>query len=513
MRPLTRLSGIADVLTYPFVIATVRWLAVLFLLTVPGEPHMSLQVRLALVGYAFVTMVFAAGWWHRGQFALRRDEQHPMVLPAILVIDSVYAILVAKTYAVTFLCMLPALDVALLDLRLALPILAVVDIVVALVASHFHADTVVENVLHTAGLTIGPYLAVAYGLHGRVRAEHQIRAIDQLLHAGSDLGAQLSLGDVLKQLLNLLRQFRRVVGWDTAVLSIVQYDEAAAEHRLVAVETAGTDAELHRGTQSGFSDGVVGYAASKQRSVLVADLHKDARETEQTRSPAARSCMVVPIVSDGQTVGCVQLLAAATNYYSAEQLGLIARLMSLAAVGVRNAILHSRTLAMADIDSLTGLLTARAYHERLESEFRKAQAARRSLSLLIVDVDNFKRINDTYGHPAGDEMLRRVGAVIRQHARRNDVCCRYGGDEFVVVMPETIKSDAAVVAGRICSAIGQEVFVFDAHSMQTTVSIGAASYPQDVTTKQSLIKAADAALYTAKHDGRNALRVFGSPVA
>lgn len=512
MRPLRGLSGIADVMTYPFVITTVRWLAVLFLLTVPGEP-MSFQVRLALVGYAFVTMLIAGGSWQQGKFAFRGEEQHPAVLPAILVIDSVYAILVAKTYAVTLLCMMPALDVAVLDVRLALAVLAGVDVVVALVASHFHVHALEENVLHAAGLTLGPYLAVAYGLHGRVRAEHQIRAIDQLLNAGTDLGAQLSLSDVLKQLLNLLRQFRRVVGWDTAVLYIVQYDEGAAEDRLVAVETAGTDAALHRGTQTAFSDGVVGYAASKQRSVLVADLHKDAREPEQRRSPAARSCMVVPIVSDGQTVGCVQLVAAVTNYYSAEQLGLMARLMSLAAVGVRNAILHSRTLAMADIDAPTGLLTARAYHERLESEFRKAQAARRSLSLLIVDVDNFKRINDTYGHPAGDELLRRVGAMIRHHARRNDVCCRYGGDEFVVVMPETIKSDAAVVAGRICSAIERETFVFDGHDMQTTVSIGAASYPQDVTTKQSLIKAADTALYKAKHDGRNALRVFGRPVA
>jgi len=115
---------------------------------------------------------------------------------------------------------------------------------------------------------------------------------------------------------------------------------------------SGTQGRTCAPAQTAFSDGVVGYAASKQRSVLTADLHKDAREPEQRRSPAARSCMVVPIISDGQTVGCVQLVAAVPNYYSAEQLGLMARLMSLAAVGVRNAILHSRTLAMADIDGL-----------------------------------------------------------------------------------------------------------------------------------------------------------------
>jgi diguanylate cyclase (GGDEF)-like protein len=128
-------------------------------------------------------------------------------------------------------------------------------------------------------------------------------------------------------------------------------------------------------------------------------------------------------------------------------------------------------------------------------------------------VDNFKLVNDRYGHQAGDELLRRVGALLRQQARRNDVACRYGGDEFIVVMPETIKSEAAVVADRIRRTIEDMGFTSGSSLVQATVSIGAASYPQDVTTKQALIKAADDALYAAKDGGRNSLRVFGPPVA
>ena len=510
-RRLSRVRGIADVLTYPFVVAIVRCLAVLWLLLSAGQAHAAPPVRFALMAYALTTMLFAAGWWHGGHFTLRRDDQHPLALPVIFAVDCLFAALVVRAYGVTLLCMLPALDVAVLDWPLALALLAASDTILASFAIFFQHAAPVGTIVQIAWLSAGPYLAVSYGMQGRFRVERQIRAIDQLLNAGSDLGAQLSLSDVLVQLLNLLRQFRRVVPWDTLAIYIVSFDDEAGEDMLVAVETAGTDAQIYQGKKSAFGDGVVGYSATKQRSALVGDLHKDAREPEPARSPAARACMVVPIVCDHQTVGCVQLLAERPNFYNADQLGLIGRLIGLASVGVRNALLHSSTRAMADSDALTGLLTNRAYHERLEAEFRKAQTSRRSLSLLIVDVDNFKGINDSYGHPVGDEVLRRVGGLIRQQARRNDLCCRYGGDEFVVVMPETIKSDAAVVASRIRKAIEEQTFVFDNRRIPATVSIGAASYPQDVTSKAALIKAADDALYAAKQDGRNALRVFGPP--
>lgn len=511
MRPVNRLGGIADVLAYPFVVATARWLVVLWLLAMPSQPPMSLSMHLSLVAYAFVTMLFVVSSQHRTRAAGRREDQHQLISYASIVLDVIYAALIAKAYGITVLCLVPALALATIDLRVALTLLSGIDLILIMLAGFSQHALLASAALQTLCLSFGPYLAAAYGMHGRFRAEHQIRAIDQVLNAGSDLGAQFSLSDVLVQLLNLLRQFRRVVPWDTAVIYVVQYDSEAAEDMLVAVETAGTDAEIYRGTKMSFTTGVVGYAATKQRSALVNDLHKDAREAEGALSPAARACITVPIICDNQTVGCVQLIAALPNYYSADQLGLVGRLINLASVGVRNALLHSVTRAMADTDSLTGLLTTRAYHERLESEFRKAQTSRRSLSLLILDVDNFKNINDSYGHPAGDEVLRRVSGLIRQQARRNDVCCRYGGDEFIVVMPETIKSDAAVVAGRIRKAIEEQVFAFDNHRMQTTVSIGAASYPQDVTTKSALVKAADAALYVAKQEGRNTLRVFGPP--
>ena len=508
------MRGLADLLTYPFAVAVARWLAIGGLLTLPATAGAPRHLHAALIAYGVITsLFFGVTFWYRSRLATKRDEPHPLVLPMLVVIDAVYAALSIKFYGVTMLVIVPALDAAMLAAPVGISVVALVDLVLLDLALRFHSGSPDPLAAQIAAMTFGPYLAALYGLHGRQRAERQVRSIDQVLNAGSELGSQLSLTDVLVHLHDLLGQFRRVVPWDTCVTYVVQYDEDAEEEMLSAGEIAGVDAERYRGTKVAFGTGIVGYAATKQRPVLVADLHKDQRQPDAGSYPHARAALVVPLVADGQAVGCVQLTSAHPNAYTTDQLEHLGRLIGLASVGVRNALAHGRTRAMADTDALTGLLSHRAYHERLETEFRKAQAARKSLSLLIVDLDNFKQVNDGFGHQAGDELLRRIGALLRQQARRNDVYCRYGGDEFIIVMPETIKSEAALVADRIRTSIADLAFYSGASLVQTTVSIGVASYPQDVTSKQSLIKAADDALYAAKEDGRNSLRVFAPPVS
>lgn len=503
------LRGIFDSLSFPLAVAAGRWLAIAYIATLPLTPQIPAKIHWALWVYGAITTAFAASYRPRERGSVRSSDAHPFVLPALVMIDVAYAALITKFYGITLLIMIPALDLSMLSLPAGLALLLLADALLFGIASRFGETGQGSGILRIFGLTFVPFLAMLYAFYSRRRAERQLRAIDQVLNAGSELGSQLSLSDVLVQLLNLLGQFRRVVPWDTCVIYVVQYDETAQEEMLVAAEIAGTDVPSYRNKKVAFGTGVVGYAAAKQRAALVADLHKDSRQPDGDLYANSRGSLVVPIIGDGQTVGCVQLIAGHPNAYAAEQLGLVGRLVSLASVGVRNALLHSRTRAMADTDVLTGLLTSRAYHERLEVEFRKAQAGRTSLSLLIIDLDNFKGINDTFGHPAGDEVLRRFGALLREQARRDDVCCRYGGDEFVVVMPGTIKSEAAVVANRIRKRIEDMDFAFGANSAKTTISIGVASYPQDVTSKQALVKAADDALYAAKENGRNSLSVYG----
>ncbi|HXW76920.1 MAG TPA: sensor domain-containing diguanylate cyclase, partial [Candidatus Eremiobacteraceae bacterium] len=356
-------------------------------------------------------------------------------------------------------------------------------------------------------LALGPYLSSSFAMLARRSAEQQIRAINHVLDAGSDLSTKLSMPEVLTQLLNMLKQFRESVPWQNVIVYISRFDESSREELLCAEAIAGSHADFYRGSKLRFGEGLVGHAAMEQRPLIVADIQREQRDANLPKPKAVHGALIVPIVSETATIGCVVLTSSMTSAYTFDQQRLVDRLIRLASVAIQNARLHSKTLELAETDSMTGLFTNRAYQERLENEFRKAQTSKLSLALLIIDVDYFKHINDTYGHPQGDELLRQLGEVIRQHARRDDICCRYGGDEFTVVMPQTIKAEAAMVAGRIRQAIEDKVFALDGATAKITISIGVAGYPQDTQTKAALVKAADDALYAAKQSGRNNVKL------
>lgn len=170
---------------------------------------------------------------------------------------------------------------------------------------------------------------------------------------------------------------------------------------------------------------------------------------------------------------------------------------------------HSR------LDDLTGLATHGAFKERVEREFQRATRYRRPLSVLMADVDHFKHYNDHCGHPAGDRLLRLVGRMVAGVLRRVDFGARYGGDEFAVILPETPKPAAGIVADRIRASIEKHPFPHRQSQPlgRVTVSIGVATYPEDGGAADKLVEAADRFLYQAKAGGRNQVRGSDAPVA
>ncbi len=170
---------------------------------------------------------------------------------------------------------------------------------------------------------------------------------------------------------------------------------------------------------------------------------------------------------------------------------------------------HSR------LDDLTGLATHGAFKERVEREFQRATRYRRPLSVLMADVDHFKHYNDHWGHPVGDRLLRLVGRMVAGVLRRVDFGARYGGDEFSVILPETSKPAAAVVADRIRSSIEKHLFPHRQSQPlgRVTISIGVATYPEDAGAADKLVEAADHFLYQAKADGRNQVQGSDLPLA
>jgi diguanylate cyclase (GGDEF)-like protein len=155
-------------------------------------------------------------------------------------------------------------------------------------------------------------------------------------------------------------------------------------------------------------------------------------------------------------------------------------------------------------DPLTGLYNRRLLEERLREELVRSKRFGDPLSMLMIDLDHFKRINDRFGHPAGDEVLKGIAAVLRANVREIDIVTRYGGEELAVILPRTQQAGCLAVAERVWRAIRESCFFFDGQSVRVTASIGAAAFPsREIHTGTDLVQAADRALYRAKRAGRD----------
>jgi diguanylate cyclase (GGDEF)-like protein len=501
------LSRLSRRLNYPMVIGAVRLVVVAQAIALPFSAPMPKWAQLAVLAYLVLATALSIPGRAKPSASEDKTSIKPPLFAAIALLDASAGAFTAWQSGPNALPVVLGFDAALLTVGSGFALVVVSAIAYGVGSGERGESDAVFGGMQGLAIALGPYLVAAFAMLARRSAEQQIRAINHVLDAGSDLGTKLSMPDVLTQLLNMLRQFRESVPWQNAIVYISRYDDTLREDALCAEAIAGSHADFYRGNKLRFGEGIVGHAAVEQRPLIVADLQREHRDSSLPKPKAVHGTLVVPIVSEAVTIGCVMLTSAMSGAYTFDHQRLVDRLIRLASVGIQNARLHSKTLELADTDSMTGLLTNRAYQERLELEFRKSQSGKLSLALMIIDVDYFKHINDTYGHPQGDELLRQLGELIRQHARRDDICCRYGGDEFTVVMPQTIKAEAAMVAGRIRQAVEDKVFQLDGATAKITISIGVAGYPQDTSTKSALVKSADDALYTAKQSGRNNIKL------
>ena len=169
--------------------------------------------------------------------------------------------------------------------------------------------------------------------------------------------------------------------------------------------------------------------------------------------------------------------------------------------------LYEQTERLATTDGLTGLLNRRTFNAQLQSRLREAQRYKRPLSLLLLDIDHFKKVNDTHGHPAGDAVLRGVASVAQAQARESDLVARYGGEEMALVLPETDARGALAIAERIRAAVAAAQHPTEQGSLRVTLSVGVATWPGSGDDPEALLESADKALYRAKQGGRNRVEV------
>jgi diguanylate cyclase (GGDEF)-like protein len=215
------------------------------------------------------------------------------------------------------------------------------------------------------------------------------------------------------------------------------------------------------------------------------------------------SVFVLPMFYKKDILGILVLLSEETNALSPYQIELLEVLGNQASTSIANAKFHKEIERLAITDGLTGLFNHRHFQERLTQEFNRLDRFSEPISLLIIDIDHFKGINDTYGHPAGDAALKDIANIIKKTVRNIDIPARYGGEEFVVILIGTDARGAMNMAERLRNAVRSTTFSAGKDNFKVTISIGVSTYPPGSKRKEELIERADKALYHAKRTGRN----------
>jgi diguanylate cyclase (GGDEF)-like protein len=219
----------------------------------------------------------------------------------------------------------------------------------------------------------------------------------------------------------------------------------------------------------------------------------------------SRAELSLPLLPFGQKLGVLVLSSALPNAFRDFDLQPLQSVADICAAALQNAIYFDRVRQLAYRDGLTGVFNRRYFEMRVLQELERARRYGLVLSIIMLDVDGFKPLNDEFGHLLGDETLRQISTLLTQQMRKADIVCRYGGDEFAVLLPETAGDNALTAAEKLRR--GVDNWEFPGVPRPITVSIGIASYPTDGASRDELVKAADDALYRAKQEGKNCIRV------
>ncbi|HPK21365.1 MAG TPA: diguanylate cyclase [Smithella sp.] len=218
-----------------------------------------------------------------------------------------------------------------------------------------------------------------------------------------------------------------------------------------------------------------------------------------------KSILCTPIMSKGKISGILYMENnISENAFTPERLEVLRSFSVQAAISIENA----RLFELATTDGMTKLYVHRYFQLLLDQEIKRSRRQDRKFSLVMMDIDNFKSFNDTYGHQLGDRVLKDVAAAARKASRSEDVAARYGGEEFVMILPDTDSKQAVILAERIRAGVAAIEIPHDHQKLHVTISLGVSTYPDHSEIKEELIRAADAALYESKHRGKNCVSVF-----
>jgi diguanylate cyclase (GGDEF)-like protein len=320
------------------------------------------------------------------------------------------------------------------------------------------------------------------------------------LEAIHEVAQQLTrLTDVNAIAGTIIEQTHRVIPFDSARVYVRKNTELVP----VAFQGTGDYAfETDDLLQVRVGEGITGWVAQHAQPLIVDDARADPRATVIPGTPAMEESMLLaPLVYDDAVVGVLVLVKLGHRQFFESDLRLLTILAGQAANAIANAHLLSATRQRADTDGLTGLLNHRAIYELLTLHLEQHKINREPLSVMLLDADEFKRVNDTYGHALGDMVLQQLAGVLRNVCRPHGLAARYGGDEFMLVLPGMEAAEADRVAQHICDLAARQITVVrngSHNEIAMQLSAGVATYPADGMTAGDLASAADKRLYAAK---------------
>ncbi len=335
-----------------------------------------------------------------------------------------------------------------------------------------------------------------------------MRAQIHNIHAVQEVGNLLvSTFDVNTVLQLVVRGIRDVTG--ASVCSIMLWDETG--EYLIIRASEGVPEWIVRQARVRRGESISGWVAQEGRPLLIKNIDEDTKfEGTAEGRYRSKSLLSVPLKTRGQVLGVININNDHTPRVFTEQDQEILMLFAnQAAIALENARLYGELEKLAITDGLTGLPNHRTFQERLLREISRAERFKQEISLIILDIDHFKLVNDKYGHQVGDQVLRRVGNTLQDQLRKMDFVARYGGEEFAVIMPQTRKNVAIRIAERLRESVAQGRYLKAEPDRSITISLGLAEYPSDATEPPALVEMADRALYISKERGRNRVTAVG----
>ncbi len=324
--------------------------------------------------------------------------------------------------------------------------------------------------------------------HDIASAHREVQALHEISQA---VGRLLNVSETLSLLADKMGD---LVPHDACAIYLMDSNNQA----LTAYHACGRAGERMSGLRVRVGEGVAGWVAANHRSLVNVSPAPDFRDHGDLRSEFS-SCMAVPLILDKNVVGVISLYGTESNSFRPNHLRLMENVAPHAATAISNAVIYDETKEDAYTDLLTGLPNLRYFDVFVEQELKRARHSAYPVTIVMMDLDHFKAINDTLGHKTGDRVLIEISHVLRNQMRKSDTCVRYGGDEFIGVLPGADQAASRVVMKKIQDAIdNHEIQLGDGRQVQVGISLGAAVFPQDGQRLEELIVAADQRMYQNK---------------